>query len=181
MSPSLHTCGNPRRALPHLLPLSQVLVWRFPLVPAPDTGFQLRLLLPAHHQHVVSRVINLHCDETQPDVRLRETTGEAAGLAQPLLRSQQPANEKQDSGLQLGQDRRRAAPGATPELPPRPPSCSRCPGSISRAGSRRSGGCWLLATIWKEALGRCRGGMHKAGVLLASKEAAFDAVGCFVV
>lgn len=54
-----------------------------PLAPALDTGLQLRLLFPAHHQHVVSRVINLHCDETQPDVRVREATGEAACLAQP--------------------------------------------------------------------------------------------------
>lgn len=54
-----------------------------PLIPALDMGLQLRLLFPVHHQHVVSRVINLHCDETQPDVRIREATGEAACLAQP--------------------------------------------------------------------------------------------------
>lgn len=51
--------------------------------PRSDAGLQLRLLFPAHHQHVVSRVINLHGDETQPDVRIREATGEAACLAQP--------------------------------------------------------------------------------------------------
>ncbi|KAF4799815.1 hypothetical protein TURU_050760 [Turdus rufiventris] len=97
----------------------------------------------------------------------------------PRLQSQPPANEKQGSRLELGQDRRRAAPGATTELPSRPPSCSRCPGSISRAGFRRSGGYGLLAAIWKESLGRCRGGRHKAVVLLASKDAMLrDALSC---
>lgn len=38
----------------------------------------------------------------------------------PHLRSQPPANEKQVSRLELGQDRRRASPGATAELPSRP-------------------------------------------------------------
>lgn len=54
-----------------------------PLVPTLDVELQLQLLVPVHRQHVVSRVINLHCDETQPDVRIREATGDAACLAQP--------------------------------------------------------------------------------------------------
>lgn len=94
----------------------------------------------------------------------------------PHLRSQPPANEKQVSRLELGQDRRRASPGATAELPSRPPSCSRCPGSISRAGFRRFGGYRLLAAIWKDSLAWCRGKTHKAMVFFASKEASYDAV-----
>lgn len=74
----LHPTG-----LPILTPLTPTSSGSDPHVPARTRGSQLRLPFPAHHQHVVSRVINLHGDETQPDVRLREATGEAACLAQP--------------------------------------------------------------------------------------------------
>lgn len=70
--------GLPFLMSPHQSP--QLVI---PLITALDTGLQLWFLFPVHHQHVVSRVINLHCDETQPDVRIREVTGEAACLAQP--------------------------------------------------------------------------------------------------
>lgn len=86
----------------------------------------------------------------------------------PRRWSPPPANEKQVWHLELGQDRRRASPGAATSTP----------GPLSLPGEHLGALRWLSASgsHLESCFGPAQGGTREAVVLLASKEA----VWCFV-